>query len=237
VLTKHLQIERHLALDGSDNPGEILLTFLFRYGDVPGFSNVSKHARTSLSQLMVIASGDGSADMGNVFQVQNCITVFAACWHRLQSKLKRNVNPEHSLLRYIVDPDKLENRRMECSRKAAFINRVVPRGIPNPTLFTRQAPALASKPPPSPETRGLPDPNWSRQQPRSSKRPAMQEKQEAKPTRSNPPEVFEVMSTDEEAEQLKASYGESTKSSKGPPKKPKQRKRGRRNEKELSRRR
>jgi hypothetical protein len=201
---KRLQIERHLALGGSDNPGEILLTFLFRYGDVPGFSNVSKQARTSLSQLMVITSGDGSADMGNVFQVQNCITVFAACWHRLQSKLKRHVNPEHSLLRYIVDPDKLQSRRRKCYEKASLINRLVPRGLPNPTLYTRSTRQTFSSGPPAIH---------------------VPEKNHTTSRRSNPPEVLEAMSTDEEAEQLKAGYGESTKSSKASPKAPKRRKR------------
>lgn len=131
-------IEKHVKLGGSDRPGEILLSFFFRYGSVPGYSNINSRARTTLSQFEVISTADGSADMSPVFQVQNCITVFAACWHRLQSKVKRNMNPNHSLLRFMVDPEELRSRRRKCQQKASLIKR-----------FCLNPPVAARRPNPS----------------------------------------------------------------------------------------
>ena len=117
------KIERHLALGGSDDPAEILLMFLFRYGQVPGYSHVAASARTCLTQLMVIESGDGeaSADMGGVHQVENCIKVFQACFFRLRDKLSQRTNPDHSILTHIIDARKLELKRRQCCLKASLV--------------------------------------------------------------------------------------------------------------------
>ena len=83
-------------------------------------------SRTPLTQLMVIKSQDGGlADMGGVFQVENCVKVFQACWRLLRNKLKPQVNsnPNHSILRFIVDANDLQNKRKWCSQKASLIAR------------------------------------------------------------------------------------------------------------------
>ena len=133
-----LQIERHLALGGSDNPAEILLMFLFRYGQVQGYANIDSSARTSLSQLMVIESEDGgSADMGGVYQVENCVKVFQACWQRLRTRMNQKTNPSHSLLMHIVDARKLEMKRRECNLKASLITKYTQEHLTSSTISSR----------------------------------------------------------------------------------------------------
>ena len=111
-VTFNLKIERHLALGGRDDPAEVFFMFLFRYGAIPGFASIRSSARTQLSQLMVVESGDGGeADMGGVYQVDNCVKVFQACWVQLRAKVKQSFDPSHSILRFIVDSNDLKTKR------------------------------------------------------------------------------------------------------------------------------
>ena len=98
--------------------------FLFRYGNVPGFANIATGARSELSQLQIIKSRDGGeAELSGVFQIENCVKVFQACWLRLRAKLKQKVNPSHSMLRFLVDAGALQRKREDSHQKAALVSR------------------------------------------------------------------------------------------------------------------
>ena len=190
-------IERHLALGGSDSPAEILLMFLFRYGGVQGYPGVDPHARTRLTQLMVIESEDGgSADMGGVYQVENCVKVFEACFLRLRKRLSQNVNPDHSMLWYVINSTILERKRRECCLKASLVTKFKkeprrssiednsnnPRAMARPTLFSQDK-----------------IPQNNRQTQKQGKR------------RPSPPPEPEQLDTDDEANQLMAGYNSTRK--------------------------
>lgn len=187
------QIERHLALGGSDNPGEIFFMFLFRYGHVNGFENIISSARTPLSQLMVIESKDGgSADMGGVFQVENCVRVFQECWRLLRSKLKQKVNPKHSILRFIVEADSLQRKRTLCSKKASLIERFATSSIRKQRLYYQIDTKMA----------------LLQRNGRDSATDSATRLQSRQPEAANTRADFD---TDEEAEQINAGYGVTTK--------------------------
>jgi hypothetical protein len=114
VLVAH-HIEKHLEQGGTDRPGEVLLSFLFRYGKVTRSYNgdsVSGVFRTQLSITSMIECGGGCADLSNVYLIQNCLRLFDIAWHRLQSKLvSSRGHPPPSLLDSLVDSALLRRER------------------------------------------------------------------------------------------------------------------------------
>jgi hypothetical protein len=154
--------------------------FLFRYGGVGGGKKLDKSTWTPLDQLMVIECRDGgSADMGGVYQIENCVKVFHACWQRLRTKLKQSPNPKHSMLRYVVDANELQVRRRMCSRKASIITR-----FDGPKHYPTQEKTTETALPPAACTRSH---------------------------EATLPSTPVQLNTDDEAEQLKAGYGEASK--------------------------
>jgi hypothetical protein len=104
-------IEKHLALGGVDRPGEILLSFLYRYGS--GWVQTKKQRRldgspdpetvTLLQQYVsVYSKGPSSsictpprdddvsvADLSNVYRIDAIITLFRTSWERLVQQTQR----------------------------------------------------------------------------------------------------------------------------------------------------
>ena len=120
-----LQIEKHLELGGEDDAAEILISFLFRYGSFPetGKRSSDSTLRSPLTENTVVtAQGTGrvkvAADMGSVFQLENCIKLFQACYFILRRKLQKPSNdPSHSLLGYIIDAPSLKQQRQDCRER------------------------------------------------------------------------------------------------------------------------
>jgi len=104
-------IQQHLANGGSVTPSEILMTFLYRYGDIrSSYGNVNPNARTNLMRAVSVHCHDGGVvEVSQVFQIENCITVFKACWVRLLQVLTGSTTT--CLLRYVVDARRLQQRR------------------------------------------------------------------------------------------------------------------------------
>jgi hypothetical protein len=143
-----VQLDRHLALGGSDRPAEVLLTFLFRYcGNMRRHQNIDSSAQTRMSRSMVIECSEDDEDtrspvslveMGGVHQIDSCAQLFQECWSRLYSSMclnrgdknvkhgggspksssERNVN-RISYLGHIIDGLHLERARVDCLRKAS----------------------------------------------------------------------------------------------------------------------
>lgn len=129
VLVAH-HIQQHLALGGQDRPGEIFLSFLFRYGSpsATGDHCVDEKARTFLSQEACPKCEDGcEADLSNVFKIADCCHLFGAVWKRLWGRVrylgksqrgKSGSTPPASLLAELINADKLARDR-ESSREDA----------------------------------------------------------------------------------------------------------------------
>jgi hypothetical protein len=117
--------------------------------------------------------------MGGVYQIENCVKVFHACWQRLRTKLKQSPNPKHSMLRYVVDANELQVRRRMCSRKASIITR-----FDGPKHYPTQEKTTETALPPAACTRSH---------------------------EATLPSTPVQLNTDDEAEQLKAGYGEASK--------------------------
>lgn len=119
------QLEKHLELGGEDDPAEILITFLFRYGGIPGTSRSGVDAMFQSplkGDTVVTTQGTGPekamAEMGSVFQIDNCIRVFQACYFILRRKLQKpSTDPSHSILGYIIDSNSLREERQDCQKK------------------------------------------------------------------------------------------------------------------------
>ena len=107
-----LQIERHLALGGSDSPAEMLFTFLFRYGNVNGFRKIPNAARTNLFQSDGITCEDGGfAEVKSCFRRRDCIEVFETLWWKLKLCLEQKAGC--SLIRCLVNAIELGDKRGE----------------------------------------------------------------------------------------------------------------------------
>lgn len=111
-------VHRHLALGGSDRPGEVLLSFLYRYGCGAG-NDRNDHATTRLRQYVPLQAHDGaSADLSNVYKLDECIHLFRLCWDRLWERVQKSKQSKrdarkkkNSLLAVVVCPDRLRRDR------------------------------------------------------------------------------------------------------------------------------
>jgi hypothetical protein len=201
-------IERHLALGGSDNPAEILLMFLFRYGGVQGYPGVDPHARTRLTQLMVIESEDGgSADMGGVYQAENCVRVFEACFMRLRQRLNQNINPDHSLLMHVINSAILERKRRECCLKASLVTKFKKEPRRSSSSIGMEDKYI--------NPRAMAGPNTNMSSNRQTTQQTNRQTQQQGKRRPSPPPEPEQLDTDDEANALMAGYNSTPKRKNG----------------------
>ena len=112
------------------------MSFLFRYGNIKGTASkdIHPHHTTTLSQFMILQTKHGSADMGGVYQIDNCVTVFGACYELLMERMmkKGKSSTASSLLQYVIDAKQLETKRREVLVKASLVQRYKQTGrIPN----------------------------------------------------------------------------------------------------------
>jgi hypothetical protein len=141
VIVAH-HIQQHLSLGGRDECGEVLLSFLFRYGSrrVVGNHCVHPQARTALSQDDVIetssrchddgdnnsssSSSIGCADLSNVYKLEECLHLFGCAWKRLWNSVRKNKSKNTapsgsvSLLAEFIDPYPLDQQRQRYISKA-----------------------------------------------------------------------------------------------------------------------
>jgi hypothetical protein len=213
-----------MQLGGNDSAAEILVTFLFRYGNMNLKLNGSgTNLMTQLTQRTVIETrgqgfAKGMADMGGVYQLDNCIQVFQACFFKLRDKLQRaSTDAAHSILGYIIDSQWLRNERQKCQQKLPPLSSHRNSGPSN--LFAlhpglsfnwtentspQQGEAGARKAPIAGSKRKAETTIKSQRKAESSKQSGQK--------RSNhqinsPNREDDLVGTDEEAEQLKAGYG------------------------------
>jgi hypothetical protein len=111
-------IERHLMAGGQDRPGEILLSFLFRFGNVRGFGTDDR-CRTRLRQDEAVRfDSETEADLSNVHKLHQCAQLFQRGWDCLWSRLHANGRGERSMLAELLNVSKLQNSRQFHLKKA-----------------------------------------------------------------------------------------------------------------------
>lgn len=166
---------------------------------------------TYLHQLMSVhtiggprESGKGTADMGGVFKIDNCISVFKACFEKLMKLChKKNMNTSNSILGYLVDSKALEAEREGCRCKATS------------TAQSQAAPLSSGLPPVEPKA-SMSKPSKSSK--RKAKRSAVDDlflkdgekrtKARFGPDRTQRATSLQPdMETKREADELQASYG------------------------------
>jgi len=83
-----------VELGGTDDPGEIFLSFVFRYGDSVGHHHTHRETRSFLSKDDTISCRHGgNADLSNVFLIQECRGLFGSLWKRLWGLLRKTGKP------------------------------------------------------------------------------------------------------------------------------------------------
>ena len=219
------QIEKHLEIGGEDDAAEILISFLFRYGSIPETAKRSSYS-TLMSPLnentIVAVQGNGSvkviADMGSVFQLENCIWLFQACYFILRRKLQKPSNdPSHSLLGYIIDARLLRQQRLDCHqripgsmvqrRESSLNGATFPTGLPWTVNSGANIRPRFIQSPHQKRTIMLSDlPTEEPQSARSMRKVSHVTSAVPAPMDSQVKDVV-VLDTDDEAEQLKAGYG------------------------------
>lgn len=116
-------IQQHLLAGGRDEPGEVLLAFFFRYGDIDGYNDVPRQCRTTLKQHEPLYYNDDTiADLSNVFHLESCKELFRRSWTHLWKIMAtaRNSNqPVPSLLRHIIDGHQMSSQRASWQRRSA----------------------------------------------------------------------------------------------------------------------
>jgi len=113
-------IQQHVAWYGaSATPSEILMTFFYRYGDIRSYRNINPSARTDIVRVSAVHCHDGGVvEISQVFQMENCVALFQACWWTLMKALSRPTTT--SLLRLIVDARRLRQRRETANSMNSF---------------------------------------------------------------------------------------------------------------------
>lgn len=119
-------IQQHLLAGGQDEPGEVLMSFFFRFGDIHGFNYVSQRCRTRLRQHEPLYyKEDTIADLSNVFNLELCKDLFRRSWNLLWKIIittkKSNTTAVSPLLRHLIDGHQIRVERSLCQRRTAQV--------------------------------------------------------------------------------------------------------------------
>jgi len=146
LLLYHI-IEKHLSLGGNDTPGEILLSFFFRFSNIReeekvGKANKTKKKKnggvenpccfTQITSDSILHSGGGEADLSAVFRIDECVALFGICFQRLISQLQvksSNTNDPNknkksqSFLSLLINTSELQLARKQCLGKVTIFQK------------------------------------------------------------------------------------------------------------------
>ncbi len=125
-------IQQHLLAGGQDVPGEVLMSFFFRFGDIHGFSHVSQQCRTRLRQHEPLYyQDDTTADLSNVFNLELCRGLFRRSWDLLSKTLtttKKSNTTKSRVLRHLIDGHQIRAQRELCQLQTAQVaKKLLPR--------------------------------------------------------------------------------------------------------------
>eukprot|EP00977_Amphora_coffeiformis_P012005 scaffold2954_cov171-Amphora_coffeaeformis.AAC.7 len=149
-------IAKHVEMGGRDDPGEIFLSFVFRYGDSIGHHHTHRETRSFLSKEDVISCRHGgNADLSNVFLIQECRGLFGSLWKRLWGLLRKagkpvsEASPRVSFLAEVIHTTWLDHgRQTNISNAKMFLKERERQNTKgpnrNPPAKRKGSPAVAS---------------------------------------------------------------------------------------------
>lgn len=120
-------ITRHVGLGGRDDPGEIFMSFAYRYGTAVASNNCHRGARTAIEKGdIATCRHGGKADLSNVFLINECRSLFGSIWNRLHVLLRlpggkgdsRKGPPRTSYLAEVIHTTWLDHSRETSNRDA-----------------------------------------------------------------------------------------------------------------------
>ena len=135
--------------------GDVLLTFLYRYGSGEFSTDESAKAanddpnyRTNLMEESVIVSKHGEADMTAVFKMEDCIEAFTIAFNRVRDRLEVGEDYMGSYLTDLISERTLLNSRLSSHREAQRLEDVLHKKSPrsNKGSFGNIRRAAASTP-------------------------------------------------------------------------------------------
>ena len=134
-------IAKHVELGGKDDPGEIFLSFVFRYGGSVGHHHTHRETRTFIAKDDVVSCNDGgNADLSNVFLIKECRGLFGSLWKRLWGLLrKKGQQPASDTLRTSFLAEVIHTTWLDHSRQT---------NISNAKLFLKEREKQNDKGPP-----------------------------------------------------------------------------------------
>ena len=119
-----------------DRPSEVLLSFLYRYGNVKGFDrSVDRDKVTKISQQTVLFSDGGEADLAPVYKVDKIVQLFGVCFLRLLKRVVESnllepseseecLDDRVSLLNSIINGSDIQYERKKCYSKCLELDRL-----------------------------------------------------------------------------------------------------------------
>ena len=152
-------IAKHLELGGRDDPGEVFLSFVFRYGDSVGQNHMHRDTRTLISKDDIVSCGNGGkADLSNVFLIKDCRNLFGSLWNRLWGCLRKSGRrassdtPTASLLAELIHTTWLDHsRQTNIANAESFIKQVEQRNSKPSPKKTPKKPRTSSNFTPGPQ--------------------------------------------------------------------------------------
>lgn len=138
VMVAH-HFQKHLELGGGDSPGELFLTFLYRYSDVK-LSNIDPRAKTDISEPTIIICDGGEADLNSGVKLDRCVRLFGECFNRIMYQLYQQHNGvDTSTIASLIDGSKLKNARRKCIEMAMQWKKMKGPKVVDPSLQMRES--------------------------------------------------------------------------------------------------
>lgn len=141
LVAYHMQ--RHLQLGGVDRPSEVLLTFLYRYGNKLESQYITPLCKElvipihpiNFTQVKTLENAEGFADLSSIFKIDHCVLLFEKTYDlfqrhdlKIRNYVKKNINNKnnkqqdvlenYSLLSSIIDIDILKYHRTNIENSA-----------------------------------------------------------------------------------------------------------------------
>ena len=152
MLAHHYDL--HLNLGGNDTSAEILMSFLYRFGQTHENQKQkidNKKAVTPLSQLTILSCNGGEADLSTIFKIENCTHLFGICFQRVMMMLEETSNGgKLSYLASIIHGERLRVDRMNHLQKTILCEKMqsgqtIPRDDPGKVSQGRRINHVFSK--------------------------------------------------------------------------------------------
>ena len=203
LLLDTIQLQLHLEEGGKDSAGDVLVTFLYRYSNCQLLKGECACRRVDLTSEMQVDCDDASAELGAVFQIDDCVRAFTIVFGRVAKRLLQGPSSSEaaSFLVELISATKLIKNRKACASRASLLDPIesmlLKQNGKATHLFKRQRDKPLAKP----------VANKSKKPPKSAKK--KKKKKQKKPNQKPQPPTTSLRSppVDADVKALLAGYG------------------------------